>query len=275
MEAHPDLRREDLDSLRRRAFAYFMSVNRPVPSKELAHHLFHSGREDSISPLMVRTLLARDERFHEARRGVWELSTSPYRDLLIEDAVYTVVDLEATGSRRGNDRIIEVGIVRVERGCIVEHYETLVNPLRSIPRWIRGLTGIHEAMLQDAPRFHQVAPHILELLSDSVFVAHNVDFDYPFLRYQLRDAGYRPDPWPQLCTVRLSRCLHPEWDAFRLGAIAERLDLDHEAEHRAVADAQATARVLLHELRELRDRGYSTVGEVLALTWARGGLASA
>lgn len=275
MDSRPDLRREDLDSLRRRAFAYFMSVNRPVPSEELARHLFDAGQKDSISPLMVRTLLGKDTRFHEPRREVWELSTSPYRDLPIEEAAFTVVDLEATGSRRGADRIIEVGIVRVERGQIVSRYESLVNPLRTIPRWIRGLTGIEESMLQDAPRFHQVAPRILDLLSDSVFVAHNVDFDYPFLRYQLHEAGYRPDPWPQLCTVRLSRRLHPEWGAFRLGAVAARLEVDHESQHRAVADAHATARVLLHELHELRDQGFRTVGEVLALTWARGGLASA
>ncbi len=275
MDFRHDLRREDLDSLRRRAFAYFMSVNRPVPSEELARHLFDAGRKDTTTPLMVRILLSKDERFHEPRREVWELSTSPYRDLPIESATFTVVDLEATGSRRGNDRIIEVGIVRVEGGEIVARYETLVNPLRSIPRWIRGLTGIEEAMLQDAPRFHQVAPQILEMLEDSVFVAHNVDFDYPFLRYQLREAGYQPDPWPQLCTVRLSRRLHPEWGAFRLGAVAERLEVDLESQHRAVNDAQATARVLLHELGELRDHGFRTVGEVLALTWARGGVTPA
>jgi DNA polymerase III epsilon subunit family exonuclease len=275
VDPQKDLRGEDLDTLRHRAHAYFMAVNRPVPSEELARHLFDARDEDSVSTLMVRTLLGKDRRFHEARREMWELSTSPYRDLPLENASFAVVDLEATGSRRGLDRIIEVGIVRVEGEEIVARYETLVNPLRPIPRWIRGLTGIQEAMLQDAPRFHQVAPEIMQLLGDSVFVAHNVDFDYPFLRHQLREAGHRPDPWPQLCTVRLSRRMHPEWNAFRLGAVAERLELRHDRQHRAVGDAHATARLLLHELRELREHGLSTVGEVLALAWSRGDLASA
>ena len=181
MDRRPELRGQDLDSLRRRAFAYFMAVNRPVPSEELARHLFDARNQDSITPLMVRTLLGKDLRFYEPRREVWELSSSPYRDLPIEEAVFSVVDLEATGSRRGRDRIIEVGIVRVERGRIVARYETLVNPLQPIPRWIRGLTGIQDSMLQDAPRFHQVAPQVMELLGDSVFVAHNVDFDERFL----------------------------------------------------------------------------------------------
>ncbi|HKI84848.1 MAG TPA: hypothetical protein VKA63_11005, partial [Candidatus Krumholzibacteria bacterium] len=70
--------------------------------------------------------------------------------------------------------------------------------------------------------------------------------------------------WPQLCTVRLSRRMHPEWGAFRLGAVARRLEVPLKRQHRAIADATATAQVLLRELKELQQEGIGTVGEVLA-----------
>ncbi len=264
MDTHTPLREENLESLRSRAHEYFMTVNRPVGSEELAKVLFKPQLDESVSPLFVRTLLSRDRRFSESPRGLWELSSSPYRHLRLQDAAFAVVDLEATGSRLGVDRIIEVAVVRVDHGCVRRSFNTLVNPLRPVPHWIQGLTGIKDSMLQDAPRFHQVAPRILELLKGSVFVAHNVDFDYPFLRRQVRESGHRPHPWPQLCTVRLSRRMHPEWGAFRLGAVARRLEVPLKRQHRAIADATATAQVLLRELKELQQEGIGTVGEVLA-----------
>ena len=264
------LRGEDLNSLRHRAYEYFMEVNRPVASHELARYLFDVTRDESISPLLVRTLLGRDRRFCEARRETWELARSPYRDRPLREAVFTVVDLEATGSRPQVDRILEVGMVRLEGGRIVERYGSLVNPLVPIPRWIRGLTGIDEPMLQDAPRFHQVAPQVMRLLEDAVFVAHNVDFDYPFLRWHLQQAGIEADPWPQLCTVRLCQRSHPEWRAFRLDAVCRRLEIPLRRHHRAVADAEGCARVLQSLLGELSARGVGTVGEVLAHTWLQG-----
>ncbi len=264
MDAHTPLRKENLESLRTRAHEYFMRVNRPVGSEELARVLFKPKLEESVFPLLVHTLLSRDRRFSESHRGLWELRSSPYRHLRLQDAAFAVVDLEATGSRLGIDRIIDVAVVRVDRGRVRGSFHSLVNPMKPVPRWIQGLTGIKDSMLQDAPRFHQIAPRVLELLEGSVFVAHNVDFDYPFLRRQVRESGHRPHPWPQLCTVRLSRRMHPEWGAFRLGAVARRLEVPLDRQHRAIADATATAHVLLHELSELRSRGLSTVGEVLA-----------
>ena len=269
MDSAFELRKEDLESLRRRAQDYFLRVNRPVPSRELARHLFALQSDESISPLLIRTLLGRDLRFRRGRRELWELAGSPYRHSRLDEAVFTVVDLEATGSRVEVDRVIEVGMVRIERGRIRRRYSTLVNPLKEIPPWIRGLTGIEESMLQDAPRFHQVAPEILKILQGSVFVAHNVDFDYPFLRRQLQQAGHWPQPWPQLCTVRLSRRLHPEWDSYRLNAVARRFSVSMDHHHRAMDDATATAEILLRELRELRSRGVKTVGEALATAWSK------
>ncbi len=276
-----ELRAENLESLRRRAQAYFLQVNRPVPSRELAEHLFTRKPGESIAPLMIQTLLGRDRRFHRTRPQLWELAHSPYRNLRLDEAAFTVVDLEATGSQAGLDRIIEVGMVRVEGNRIRGTFSSLVNPLRPIPRWIRHLTGIEEAMLQDAPRFHQIAPRILDLLRDSVFVAHNVDFDYPFLRAQLERSGHRPPPMPQLCTVRLSRRLHPEWGRFRLSAVASRLSVPLREHHRALSDALATSQIFLRELREMREEGIVTVGDALAVTWsnpqpgaARSGLAA-
>ena len=265
------LRAENLDSLRTRAVDYFMRVNRPVACGELARVLF-SPRPggDAVSPLLVRTLLARDERFAEAPREMWQLRCSPYMDLPLSRASFAVVDLEATGSRPLDDRIIEVGIVRIEGLEITERFESLVNPLVPIPRWIRKLTGIDESMLQDAPRFHQLAPQIVELLDGCVFVAHNIDFDYRFLRERLRAAQIDSEPWPSLCTVRLSRHRYPELSRFGLGALATHFDIPLRSHHRAVEDATATAQIFLRQLEELMEEGLSTVGQLLRLAGTLG-----
>ncbi len=261
------LRDQDLDSLRRRAHAYVREVDRPVPSRELARVLFDSDPpEEQLSPLLIRTLLKRDRRFLETRRGTWDLIGARYHGVPLESARFVVVDLEATGSNPREDRVIEVGVVVVEGLRVCERFHTLVHPQRRIPPWIVGLTGIDESTVERAPRFHQIVPRLLGLLSDGIFVAHNVDFDYRFLRQRLRVAGYAPEPWPTLCTVRLARRILPDLDSYRLDSLAESLDLGLEHHHRAIDDAEATARLLLHILDKVRSEGRAaSVGELLGL----------
>ena len=260
------LRTEDLDSLRTRAHEYFRRVDRPVPSPELARELFHADApDDAVSPLLIRTLLKRDLRFRETNRGTWDLVGARYHNVPLDQARFCVVDLEATGSNPRSDHVIEVGVVVVEGLRITDRFSTLVQPEVRIPEWIQRLTGIDEATVRDAPRFHQIAPGLVELLRDSIFVAHNVEFDHRFLRAQLRALQLEPPLWPTLCTVHLSRRALRGLDSYRLDALAEVLDIDLDRHHRAVDDAEAAARILLHALREvLLPRGMRTVGELLA-----------
>jgi DNA polymerase-3 subunit epsilon len=149
---------------------------------------------------------------------------------------YTIVDVETTGGSPYWNRIIEIGILRVEHGEIVAKYQTLLNPERELPEFITKLTGITDQDLIAAPKFEEVKDEVLELFEDSVFVAHNVGFDYEFIRQEFARVGYGFDA-QQLCTVRLSRVLFPKEKHHNLGAIIERFDFSPEKRHRAFDDA--------------------------------------
>lgn len=149
----------------------------------------------------------------------------------------TFVDLETTGGRVIGDRIIEVGIIRVENGSIVGKFNSLINPETHVSPFIEQLTGINSEELTSAPTFEQVKDTILELLADSVFVAHNVRFDYAFMRNELRryECAFTAK---QLCTVRLSQLLFPEYPRHNLDSIIERFKIACVNRHRAFDDAQ-------------------------------------
>ena len=262
----PRLAKDERAQLCERALDYFDEVDRPVPSNELVRVLFPSARvENGHSPRMVREVLRRDRRFREQSTGTWDLVGARHHHLPLEDARFCVVDIEATGSNPQRDQVIEVGIVVIEGLQVAQRFGTLVNPGQRIPIWIRKLTGIDDAVVSDAPPLAEVAPEIVDLLRDGVFVAHNVDFDERFLRGRLEAEGIPLPWWPTLCTVRLSRRLLSEHDSFRLDALAASLGIEMDQHHRAVSDAEAAASILLHIIRDkVEALEISTVGELLA-----------
>jgi DNA polymerase-3 subunit epsilon len=125
----------------------------------------------------------------------------------------------------------------VERGEVVAKYNQLVNPLRPIPEWITGITGITDALVAEAPTFDEVKDDVLELFEDAIFVAHNSSFDYGFLRAEFgrTEGAFTMD---QLCTVRLSRSLFSRFKHHNLSALIERFDFKCANRHRAFDDAQ-------------------------------------
>ena len=156
---------------------------------------------------------------------------------------YAVVDLEATGT--GIDaKIIQIGIVIVENREIVETYSTDINPYELLDDHIKNLTGITDQQLAIAPDFGQVAGQIYELISDAIFVAHNVKFDANLLAEALFFEGYDLLS-PRVDTVELSQLFFPTFDKYSLGNLAEYLDLGLEQAHTAISDALATARLLI------------------------------
>ncbi len=159
------------------------------------------------------------------------------------------VDLETTGGHAARDRIIEVGIVLLEGGEVVEEYATLVNPGTRIPYAIQQFTGITDDMVAEAPPFAAVADAIESRLGGRLFVAHNARFDYGFLRIEFRRVG-RVFRAPVVCTVRLSRALTPDARGHNLDAVMARHGIACEARHRALGDAK----VLAEFLRIARDR---------------------
>ena len=153
--------------------------------------------------------------------------------------LYAIVDIETTGSYAANNGIIELSIQVFDGESITEQYETLINPGQNIPRYIQAFTGINNEMVQDAPRFEEVARDVYHLLQDKVFVAHNVNFDYSFIKNHLQYYGYTLNS-KKLCTVRLSRQIFPGLPSYSLGNLCHSLGIDIENRHRAGGDAEAT-----------------------------------
>ncbi len=157
--------------------------------------------------------------------------------------LYAVVDIETTGSYAAGNGITEIGIVIHDGVKVLDFYETLVNPHAPIPYFIQRLTGINERMVANAPSFKEIAAQVFELIQDKVFVAHNVNFDYSFLKHHLAAAGYELET-KKLCTVRLARKVIPGLAGYSLGKLTARLGINHAMHHRAGGDALATASLL-------------------------------
>ncbi|HYA28294.1 MAG TPA: exonuclease domain-containing protein, partial [Acidobacteriota bacterium] len=153
------------------------------------------------------------------------------------DQPLAIVDVETTGATPSHDRVTEIGILRVEKGCIIDEWSSLVNPETRIPPAIETLTGITNAMVAQAPTFRELADEILARLQGRLLVAHNARFDYGFIKNELCRLGVEFTP-KLLCTVRLSRKLYPGYSHHNLDAIIERYGLNCAARHRALGDVR-------------------------------------
>lgn len=161
---------------------------------------------------------------------------------------YAVVDIETTGGNARYSRITEIAIIIFDGKEVIDRWETLINPEKNIPLPIFALTGIDNEMVRDAPIFDDVAKKIFEMLTDRIFVAHNVNFDYSFVRHQLEESGFK---WTarKLCTVRATRKIKPGLQSYSLGNLCRSLDIKLINQHRAGGDAAATT-ILLSKLFE-------------------------
>lgn len=154
----------------------------------------------------------------------------------MDDLNLAIIDVETTGTSAMYDRIIEVGVLKVENGEVVRTYSTLVDPERTIPYHIEKLTGITNRDLKGAPTFEQIKDELHELLDGSILVAHNARFDYGFIRNEFE--RHRLDFSARcLCTARLSRLLFPEHGRHNLDSIMDRFGLTCVQRHRALDDA--------------------------------------
>lgn len=156
---------------------------------------------------------------------------------------YVVVDIETTGGNAGASRITEIAVIIYNGVEVTDRWETLVNPQQHIPLYITALTGISNEMVSGAPLFEDIAEQLFQMLSGRVFVAHNVNFDYSFVRHQLEEAGFK---WTaaKLCTVRAARKINPGLPSYSLGNLCRSLNISLENRHRAGGDADATAVLL-------------------------------
>ena len=148
------------------------------------------------------------------------------------------VDIETSGGSWKNSRVIEVAAIRYENGEITDQFQTLINPGTSIPYYITQITGLTDGDVALSPQFAEIAPELFEFMQGAVFVAHNVRFDYSFLKAEFAACGLDFKP-RLLCTVRLSRALYADQKGHSLQKLIERHSIEVDSRHRAYADARA------------------------------------
>ena len=168
------------------------------------------------------------------------------------DDSYVVFDLETTGFSSKNDKIIEIGAVKIQNGKIVDRFSEFVNPEKSIPYKITELTGISDDMVKDAETIETLLPKFLEFCKGSALVAHNATFDTGFIKNNCRRLSLDYD-FTVVDTVPLARFLYPELKKVKLNIVAKHLGISLENHHRAVDDAKATADILLVCFKKLKE----------------------
>jgi DNA polymerase III subunit epsilon len=156
--------------------------------------------------------------------------------------MYAIIDIETTGGNPYRDKITEIAVFIHDGKKVVKEYCTLINPERRIPPFITRMTGITDEMVARAPKFYEVAKQVVELTSDMVFVAHNVSFDYNFVRNEFRNLGFDYTR-KNVCTVKLSRKLIPGRTSYSLGRLCQELQISIDNRHRAAGDALATVKL--------------------------------
>ena len=166
---------------------------------------------------------------------------------------YAVVDLETTGTNyQGENRIIQIGCAFVENGEVVDTFQSKVNPQQPIPDAITKLTGISDDDVKNAPKFSDIAGEVYARLANTVFVAHNVDFDFPFLNQELIRSGYPELELKAVDTVSLSQIIFPYAKGYRLRDLTRYLNIEHLDPHSADSDAIATGHLLIQIQERLR-----------------------
>lgn len=171
----------------------------------------------------------------------------------IKDLTFCVVDTETTGMSAKYNRIMDIGVVKVKNGEITEEWETLIDPQQEIPYWITHYTNLSATHVRGKATFDVYSKKIAELLEGGIFVGHNVGFDYAFLLHEMTRAGFEFFH-PKLCTVLLGRKLLPQLANAHLDAISSFYRIAITQRHRALPDAQATAKILLNFIQLAQEK---------------------
>ena len=179
------------------------------------------------------------------------------------DDTFVVFDIETTGFSAAEDRIIEIGAVKITDGAIVDRFSTFVNPEVPIPFEIQQLTHITDDMVLEAPKIEEALPAFLDFVGESALVAHNAGFDVGFIEQNCARLG-RSRTFTSVDTVGLARVLLPTLSKYKLNIVAKALNISLENHHRAVDDAAATAEIYVKFIEMLKERGMTTLKEVNA-----------
>ncbi|CEJ72785.1 DNA polymerase III PolC-type (PolIII([[Clostridium] sordellii] len=177
------------------------------------------------------------------------------------DQTFVVFDIETTGFSNTNDKITEIGAVKIESFKVVDRFSELVNPEVDISYKIQELTGITNDLVSDKPTIEEILPKFLEFVGDSVLVAHNAEFDMGFISQKSREQGLEFKN-KSVDTLTLARVLLPHLKRHRLNVIAKDLGIPLLNHHRAVDDAEATAHIFIKFLEMLKKQGVEVLSDV-------------
>lgn len=179
------------------------------------------------------------------------------------DKNLAIVDVETTGMSANRNRIIEIAIIRIEGNKIVETFTSLINPQTYIPSFITHITGIAQSDVENAPQFREIKHKVRKILKNTTFVAHNVWFDYSFIKSEFERVKI-PFESKRCCTVRLSRRLYPQYKSHSLENVIQRFGFTYKARHRAYDDAHVLWQFLKKIKKEIPAPLIQSTWELLA-----------
>jgi DNA polymerase III subunit epsilon len=172
--------------------------------------------------------------------------------------LYAIVDIETTGGFAANNGITEIAVFITDGEKIIDSFHTLLNPYYTIPRFVESLTGITNEMVASERDFKSIADELFQILHDKIFVAHNVNFDYSFIKYHFAKSGYDLQ-CKKLCTIRLSRQIIPGLKGYGLDKLSKHLQIEIPDRHRAKGDAEATVKIFHYLLKMDTNRHLQTM----------------
>ena len=223
------------------------------------------GSDPELGARLVGQLIGDDPNFiFDSDTAQWRLTRSDRLRVGLDQAEFTVVDLETTGGRAGPGTIIEIGAYRMVGKRLTESFSQLVRPQGGVvPRFITGLTSITTEMIREAPPIEDVLPAFREFIGDRVMVAHNAAFDFGFLDFEYRRIFGIGLANPVLCTLRMARRFMPSLKRRRLDLLANHFGLSLEGRHRGLGDARMAAEILSIFLEMAQRMGISRLDRLL------------
>ncbi|MCK5683285.1 hypothetical protein KAJ27_04160, partial [bacterium] len=195
-----------------------------------------------------------------------------FKELLNKDLdsiTFCAVDIEATGSKPEKNSIIEIAAVKFQNGKIIDNYSSFVRPLERIPFYVKKLTGITQSMTDGAPELDEILPQFVDFVQNTVIVGHDVDFDYSFISYKLKEIGLRGLDAPAICTLMLSWQLYPELKKRNLTFLSEYFNIPIENKHRALDDSLITADLLIRYIKLLKKNNINNLKDLIIFQKSR------
>ena len=244
-----------------RALACIDEHHGALDENQLIAHVFGGASSPALWRSLLRTVLKDQPGLTLRSDGVW--TTRLQIDEVEFPAEFVVIDVETTGLKPSQQRVIEVALIRVSPHGAPIRWSSLVNPGHPVPAYISQKVGIDDALVADAPDFRSIAPTIVEVIEDLPVVGHNIAFDLSFINTELMRCGLPRLVNTPIDTLTLTSQLVSEARRLNLGDVARVMGIDSRQAHRAMPDAETTLEVFRLLLMRAREKGLSTLDDLL------------